>query len=358
MSGHRAGENPPLLTYSTDPRTLPGNAGSRRVDRPTRHSATNRSEDTMEPKLTMGTGHGWQYEARMMGVVQPYHGSEWAQGYYRAQGSEMYMYPSEYSVRPRSELLGYSGSSRVSGSSPVSYSTSSESSYGDYGTDRSALPSSSSSGATSPASSYLPATHRAYQHASELHHYGYAESHVQVPGGSTKELYSPVDQFLSHGSTYSSSSEDYSHTPSLPGSEVDTLAELTEHQMLIQQRNDFPPHPISDISEEGGQQEGVSKDENPIEITLQPVECIVGLKARAQFQCGARIKAARGEPSFLWYKDSEPLVGEINEEYVIDEATGQDAGLYFCLVSDSDEKYFKKTDDARLIVRTEEGKTV
>ena len=81
--------------------------------------------------------------------------------------------------------------------------------------------------------------------------------------------------------------------------------------------------------------------EHPRDIEVLPNE-------RAVLRCTARI-SRRGhgrsqskeerleeeeeEPNLLWYKDAEPLIGEIDCEFVVDKVTERDIGVYYCLVS-------------------------
>lgn len=134
----------------------------------------------------------------------------------------------------------------------------------------------------------------------------------------------------------------------LPGSEIPSFDVPTPTEGTV---HDFHHHTLRPTCMQQNKSSLEGKV-NPVEITLQPTDCTVEVDARACFKCEARLKGGLGEPNFLWYKDSEPLVGEINEEYVIDGTTEQDAGVYFCLISDPSERHFKKTENVRLTLIT------
>ena len=90
---------------------------------------------------------------------------------------------------------------------------------------------------------------------------------------------------------------------------------------------------------------------NPIKIVLEPDDCDVLPNEKASFLCKAQITTSQGfqeEPTYLWYKDEQPLVGEVNNEYVVENVTEEDAGTYFCLVMDSSNKYQQKSQNAKL----------
>ena len=60
----------------------------------------------------------------------------------------------------------------------------------------------------------------------------------------------------------------------------------------------------------------------------------------------------------LWYKDAEPLIGEIDCEYVVDEVTEKDVGLYYCLVTHPDnEQIQRQSKMAKLTIRKREEGT-
>ena len=87
---------------------------------------------------------------------------------------------------------------------------------------------------------------------------------------------------------------------------------------------------------------------NLIDITVEPTDCEVFPNERAVFLCKAREMGPQEERMFLWYKDEQPLVGEVNNEYVVDRATEEDTGTYFCLVTDSSNRYQRRSRNAKL----------
>ena len=93
----------------------------------------------------------------------------------------------------------------------------------------------------------------------------------------------------------------------------------------------------------------------PVEILEQPRDCEVDCNGQAEFSCKARLGLSDGEPHYLWYKDGEPLVGEISSQCVVEGVTEVDMGLYFCLVSDPLEEHSVKTQHAELRLRQGNG---
>ena len=107
--------------------------------------------------------------------------------------------------------------------------------------------------------------------------------------------------------------------------------------------------------------------EHPRDIEVLPNE-------RAILRCTARIsrrdqeqsqsKAERGEeegqeeePNLLWYKDAEPLIGEIDCEFVVEKATERDIGVYYCLVSHPTLEHIQRQSNiARLTIKKSQGK--
>ncbi len=73
--------------------------------------------------------------------------------------------------------------------------------------------------------------------------------------------------------------------------------------------------------------------DSDIEILKQPLDQVVNLNERVVFICEARVIHCAEEPNILWFKDREPLIGEIDSRYVIDEMTEKAAGVYHCLVT-------------------------
>jgi hypothetical protein len=77
-----------------------------------------------------------------------------------------------------------------------------------------------------------------------------------------------------------------------------------------------------------------------IEFLEQPRDSTVGLNGTLKLTCRARIIGSKleEEPDYLWYKDGEPLVGEISGECVVENVGEGDGGRYFCLVSHPDDQ--------------------
>ena len=98
--------------------------------------------------------------------------------------------------------------------------------------------------------------------------------------------------------------------------------------------------------------------ECPIQITCEPEDCEVLPNARVEFVCEAHIVGSDEEPSFQWYKENDPLVGEINNQYVIEQATLGDVGSYCCVVTDPTEKYSRRSQSVKLLLRKLDGKNV
>ena len=112
---------------------------------------------------------------------------------------------------------------------------------------------------------------------------------------------------------------------------------------------------------------------NCIDISEHPKDIEVSPNERAVLRCTARIinghshaekevelKEGREkeEPNLLWFKDAEPLIGEIDCEYVVEEVTEKDVGLYYCLVTHPEnERLQRQSNVARLTIKKKiEGK--
>ena len=59
--------------------------------------------------------------------------------------------------------------------------------------------------------------------------------------------------------------------------------------------------------------------------------------------CSAQILESSAKPSYLWYKDEEPLIGEVESTYAIATVTSDDLGYYFCVVSDTEGQVERKS---------------
>ena len=95
-----------------------------------------------------------------------------------------------------------------------------------------------------------------------------------------------------------------------------------------------------------------------IEFLEQPCDSTVGLNSTLKLTCRARIIGSKleEEPDYLWYKDGEPLVGEISRECVVENVGEGDGGRYFCLVSHPDDQRTSlKSQIAVVTIRTSGG---
>ena len=94
-----------------------------------------------------------------------------------------------------------------------------------------------------------------------------------------------------------------------------------------------------------------------IEITEHPQNCEVARNGRVELTCKARLLNSKlgEEPIYLWYKDSEPLVGEISSECVLEEVGEEDEGQYVCVVSHPNGKCSEQTRAAQVTLRTGNG---
>ena len=62
------------------------------------------------------------------------------------------------------------------------------------------------------------------------------------------------------------------------------------------------------------------------------------------------------EPNLLWYKDAEPLIGEIDCEFVVEKVTEKDMGAYYCLVSHPTQEHLQRQSNvARLTIKKDQG---
>lgn len=96
-----------------------------------------------------------------------------------------------------------------------------------------------------------------------------------------------------------------------------------------------------------------TKEPPYIDIFCHPMDCQVTLNGIAQLVCQARVLGSSDKPSYLWYKDEEPLIGEVTSEYVIKEVSEEDLGYYFCVVSDVDGIVHRKSRTAFLSLVSE-----
>ena len=93
--------------------------------------------------------------------------------------------------------------------------------------------------------------------------------------------------------------------------------------------------------------------DDDIEIIKHPVDQTADVNERVVFTCEARVVRCKEEPNLLWFKNREPLIGEIDTTYIIEETTERDAGTYHCLVTHPlDDAKQKESFSASLTIKT------
>ena len=90
-----------------------------------------------------------------------------------------------------------------------------------------------------------------------------------------------------------------------------------------------------------------------IDIFSHPMDGKVKLRGTVQLVCQAHVLGSCEKPSYLWYKEEEPLIGEVGSELLIKEASEEDTGYYFCVVSDVDGRVHRKSRTASLSLADE-----
>lgn len=96
--------------------------------------------------------------------------------------------------------------------------------------------------------------------------------------------------------------------------------------------------------------------EPSIEILEHPQGCEVAVNGRIELTCKARLLNSKvEEPDYLWYKDGEPLIGEISSECVLEEVGEGDEGKYFCLVSHPNGNSSKQSQTAEVVLKSGNG---
>ena len=209
----------------------------------------------------------------------------------------------------------------------------------------------------------------------------------EPPMGAYQHYYasdSSYTQQYPHASNYSTSQ--YAHHPAVEPHNADEYDpyripydyKYTEPQPMslsASQNQNYEEHMISELSgqpiehltsefnskltlEQSAKKHTQSQSDvdDRLQITEHPKDTKVVLKQVATLSCKAHVLDSKEEPNFLWYKDREPLIGEINSDYVVEEATEKDEGVYYCLVSHPQEDELQKTSNsAQLTVRTGKG---
>ena len=96
--------------------------------------------------------------------------------------------------------------------------------------------------------------------------------------------------------------------------------------------------------------------EPSIEITEHPQDCEVAINGRVELKCKARLfNSKMEEPDYLWYKDGEPLIGQISSECVLEEVGEGDKGKYFCLVSHPNGDSSRQSHTAEVTLKSGNG---
>lgn len=97
--------------------------------------------------------------------------------------------------------------------------------------------------------------------------------------------------------------------------------------------------------------------DSSIEILGHPQDSEVALNGRIELKCKARLLNSKvEEPDYLWYKDGEPLIGEISSECVLEGVGEGDKGKYFCLVSHPNGLSSEQTRPALVTLKCGNGK--
>ena len=106
--------------------------------------------------------------------------------------------------------------------------------------------------------------------------------------------------------------------------------------------------------------------EHPRDIEVCPNEravlrCTARISRRGQGRSQSkaeRVDEGEGEeePNLLWYKDAEPLIGEIDCEFVVEKVTERDSGVYYCLVSHPTLEHLQRQSNiARITIKKNQG---
>ena len=79
-----------------------------------------------------------------------------------------------------------------------------------------------------------------------------------------------------------------------------------------------------------------SKGTPYIDIISHPEDVMIPPNAKSfELVCEARVLHSNESPLYQWYKDEEPLIGEVGGSLVREVMCEEDTGFYFCIVSDS-----------------------
>ena len=83
-----------------------------------------------------------------------------------------------------------------------------------------------------------------------------------------------------------------------------------------------------------------------VDIVSHPEDTIVCLEGKLSLVCDARILNSNDKPVYQWYKDEEPLIGEVDGRFEKAGVVKEDLGFYFCVVSDVSGRVQRKSRDA------------
>lgn len=151
--------------------------------------------------------------------------------------------------------------------------------------------------------------------------------------------------------------------------EMSRKLNIQDHRTSSQQASG-QPRMQSSMTTGGSFDEGASC----ILILEHPRDIEAHLNEKAVLRCTARISRhgqgrsqskveqvdeegeGEEEPNLLWYKDAEPLIGEIDCEFVVEKVTEKDMGVYYCLVSHPTQEHIQRQSNvARLTIKKDQG---
>ena len=90
-----------------------------------------------------------------------------------------------------------------------------------------------------------------------------------------------------------------------------------------------------------------------IDIYSHPEDLCIRVGDSIKMTCEGRILYSSENPVYQWYKDEEPLIGEVDSCFHLKQAGKEDLGYYFCVVSDMHGEAQRKSRTA--CVRIEQG---
>ena len=83
-----------------------------------------------------------------------------------------------------------------------------------------------------------------------------------------------------------------------------------------------------------------------IDIVCHPHDLCIDLGDPVSLHCEARIVCSSERPTYQWYKDEEPLIGEVDQTFRLSRTCKEDLGYYFCLVSNMEGDFQRKSSTA------------